>query len=178
MSTPIHQCEYPKAFENKDAFEELVQKAMQGVYSIFPCKCDPPCRILTDEEKAVLQDRINNRVAEIRAGWRKEKYEKDTINQEELTLEDICEFTAKYLSDRSSKPFTAIDVYELSPNHDIAYYLEMYEEAVFSTGADYHGRPAIEYFDERFLSVKDEPAFKVLAVRYQKAIYDLEQKAK
>jgi hypothetical protein len=178
MSDPIHTCEYPRALENEEAFNMLVEKAMQGIYSILPCRCDPPCRDLTDDEKKILTDRVNARISDIRAGWRKTSYEKEAAERKPLTLEDICTYAAKYIAAKTGQPFTAPEVYNMSPNHSLSYYLELYEEAVFAIGCDFYGRSAIDYFDERFLTVKDDPALKVLSVRYQNAIHKLEQKIK
>ena len=178
MSTPMHMCDYPRALENDEAFNVLVEKAMQGIYSILPCRCDPPCRDLTDDEKKILTDRVNARISEIRAGRRNRIYEREAEEREPLTLEDICTYAAKYIAAKTGQQFTAPEVYNMSPNHSLSYYLELYEEAVFATGRDFYGRSAIEYFDERFLTVKDDPALKVVSVRYQNAIHKLEQKAK
>lgn len=170
MSIPIRTCEYPLAYENKEAFESMVEKSMQGIYSILPCKCDPPCRELTDREKEILQKRVNDRVTEIRGEWRKKQYEKDAADRTEMTLEDICRFAAKYLTEKTKELFTAQDVYNLNPARNLGYYLELYEEAVFATGKDFYGRSSETYFDERFLTVKDDPTMQIVATRYVNAL--------
>ena len=178
MSIPLRSCLYSKALEDAESFNLLVDIAMQPIYSTRPCRCDPPCRELTEDEKKLLQDRVNVRIREMREQWRKEHYEKEATDRPDMTLEDICGFAATYLTEKTKEPFTAQDVYNLNPARNLAYYLELYEEAVFATGKDFYGRDATEYFDERFLTVRDDPTAKVLAIRYQNAIHKLEQRVK
>lgn len=166
MSIPIRTCDYPKALDSVEAFDELVEKAMQPIYSVINCTCNPPCRVLNENEKKMLQELVNEKIMLIR-------YEEAAKRREPMSLENMCEFSAKYLLAKTGETFSAEDVYNMSPSRNSAYYLELYEEAVYATGKDFYGRSAIDYFNERFLTTKGNLALKVLASRYYNAMNKL-----
>jgi len=174
----IYSCEYARAIESKEAFNILVAKVMHGSFVVLPCTCNPPCRILGDKEKAILQTEVNNCISSIREKQRKKAYEKEMAERIPLTLEDMCTFTAKFLTAKSKQEFTVTDVYNLSPDRNLAYYLDLYEESVFATGKDFYGRSSFVYFDERLLSVKDDPSLRVLAVRYTNILTKIQENDK
>ncbi len=172
MSEPIRTCEYVKALTDDEACNIIAEKAMQGIYSILPCRCDPPCRELTDEEKEYLQKKINDIIADKR---------KEKANEVELTMEHICQHISKYIKLKSGTDIKPEHIYlTLSAkfNNELFYFLEQYEEAVFFIGEDVFGKSALEYFEERLLLTMDNPDLKILAVRYQNAIAALEKKFK
>lgn len=173
MSDPIRYCDYPLALDNEFYFDVLVDKCMQPIYSILPCQCDPPCRILTDNEKNALTEKVNARIKYIRGIGRKKKYEDENAARTPMTLEDMCGFIAHYLNKKTGHIMTPQDVFNLSPTYNMGFYLELYEEAIFSEGHDFYNRSALTYFDERYLMTVDDPALKVLATRYLNAFEKL-----
>lgn len=68
MSTPIKNCRFMKAITDQGAFDALVRdmayNLKQKHFSIYPCDCTPPCRVLTKEEDAQIKNRIHAAVQE------------------------------------------------------------------------------------------------------------------
>lgn len=168
MSTIVKACLYLKALNDEGYFSDLVLAAEARIKGIQPCTCDTRCRDLTEEEKEGLTKRVNE-CLKIRREERKKH-----ADEVGLTIEDMCQHSAKYLKEIQGMKIDTIGVANLSITHDLSDYISLYEEAVFGLGVDFFHRPAIEYFEERYVLVKDDPDLKLLREKYQKIIYDLE----
>lgn len=166
MNIVIKECEFYNAFTDEEAFNILIEKVMEPMRVVIPCTCNPPCLTLNEEQKQILQKRVNDRVEELK---RKAAIEKG------MTLEDMCAFIAGYLKEVHKKELTAEQVYNVSPTRSMSHYLDMYEEAVYHMKKDFYERSAIEYFTERLEAVLSDPALKGLAIRYQNTIGNLEK---
>ena len=72
MSTPISTCLLVKAaLGDETAFNQLVE-AMEynlscGHWSVFPCRCDPPCPQPEQERMEALSERLNRVLRERKA---------------------------------------------------------------------------------------------------------------
>lgn len=163
---PINECDYYKAFTEEEAFDLLVEKAMQPAFEVLPCNCQPPCKTLNEDEKQILQKRVNERIAEIQLAMKMKAG---------MSLEDLCGFIAVYLKEKHNKDLTAEQVFNLSPTRSMAHYLDMYEEAVYNMRWDFFGRTALIYFEERVRATMNEPALKSLSARYQNVVATLEK---
>lgn len=76
MSTPISQCLiFKSAFGDEKAYKFLLDaedyNSTQFAYTIFPCKCDPPCQKPTEEQLSSLRKRLNDDLDKIRKERRK-----------------------------------------------------------------------------------------------------------
>lgn len=63
MSTPILICTISKAaLGDERACERLIQdmeyNLKAGHFTTFPCKCDPPCPVPTDEQLEALNEKV------------------------------------------------------------------------------------------------------------------------
>jgi hypothetical protein len=159
----IKICDYLKALTDDAALVTLAEKAIEGITQISPCICNPPCRELNDQEKQSLQLNVNMKIRSIEA------------KKNQMTLGDMCFHVSKHIKQQSGKDISPEEVFNSSPTHDMSHYLELYEESVYCLGYDFYGRPALEYFEERLMSVIDKPECKMLAIRYQKAVAAIEE---
>lgn len=162
----IKACDYLKALTDEAALITLSEKAHEGITHIDPCTCDPACRELNDQEKQELQLKVNLKIRGIVA------------KTHQMTLGDMCVHVSTHIKNQSGKDISPEEVFNSSPTHDMSHYLELYEESVYCLGYDFYSRPAIEYFEERLMSVIDKPEFKGLAIRYQKAVASIEEMIK
>jgi hypothetical protein len=62
MSIPIVQCRFLKAFTDEEALKKLAKDLDYNLkhhsMTILPCKHEPPCRLLTEEESNQLSEKI------------------------------------------------------------------------------------------------------------------------
>ena len=163
----INECDYVKAYVNEEAFNTLVEKVKRNIFVIKECRCDPPCRMLFEQEKVDLSVKVN---AEVERLTIKEKMEAG------MSLEDLCGFVAKYMKEKHNTDCTAQQIFNLSLTHDMSYYLDMYEEAIFHIGKDFFGQSAIVYFEDRLKATLIDEKLKPLSARYQNMIALLEKK--
>lgn len=162
----IKTCDYLKAMTDEKILIDIANAAIMGIESILPCNHDPACRELNDQEKQELQMKVNLKIRDI------------LVETKPMTLEYMCMHVSKYLNAQTGKEVTPQKVFESNINRDMSMYLDMYEEAVFSMGFDFYGRPAPVYFEERLREVIDKPELKPLAIRYQNAIASIEEATK
>lgn len=64
MSMPISACMVMKAAKgDEDAYKHLIDaytiNLKCGHYTTFPCRCDPPCELPTEEQLKKLQARVD-----------------------------------------------------------------------------------------------------------------------
>jgi hypothetical protein len=63
MSIPIKYCVLVAAVDDPDVFRRIhpVMKINidMGHFTVAPCDCDPPCRVLTDDECESLHRRLS-----------------------------------------------------------------------------------------------------------------------
>lgn len=164
-SVPI--CLYVKALTDDDALTELAKKAILVIKKVDECKCEPKCRELTAIEKGTLMGMVVKRVQQIRESRNK-------AAEGGITIEQMCSHIAHSIKETSGENVTITDIFNMSPVRDIAYYLEMYENSVFSIGYDFFHRPAPEYFEERVKETEKDPQMADLCNRYKKFILTLE----
>ena len=62
MSVPIYQCSISKAVDDKNAYDDLLWKMKInwecGHWSTFSCRCEPRCRVPSEEEINDLNQRL------------------------------------------------------------------------------------------------------------------------
>ena len=71
MSTPISVCQVIKATNGDEKMFQHLVEAMDynlawGMFSIFPCECDPPCVRPSEEKIAEFNDRLMAAIQERR----------------------------------------------------------------------------------------------------------------
>ena len=158
----IKMCDYLKAMTDETELVAIANAAIAGIETILPCDHDPACRELNDQEKQELQTKVNLKIRDL------------LVETKPMTLEYMCIHVSRYLKTQTGKEVTPQQVFESNISRDMSMYLDMYEEAVFSMGFDFYGRPAPVYFEERLRAVINIPELKPLAIRYQNAIASIE----
>ena len=64
MSLPVSACMMIRACKNEEAYQGLLKRMRynikHGAFTVYDCKCDPPCTPPTDAEAKQLEDRLTN----------------------------------------------------------------------------------------------------------------------
>jgi hypothetical protein len=62
MSMPITACLIAKAVNDQAAYAELLSRwrfnKRCGAMSVWPCRCNPPCPVPTEEQLIALEERL------------------------------------------------------------------------------------------------------------------------